>query len=143
MRPSRIRFVALFSAALTLSQCSTEVCACPPIPPTAVVYGRVTSPAAEPVSGALVRAYSAPTEGCHADGASGLDYGVISTRADGTFSMGLPGSEVRDSICVFVFARPAAGTDGLFPSDTALVTLRFGYGEPQDSARADLVLRSP
>ena len=137
-----LRFMAPLAAALTLSRCTTDVCACSPRVASAVLYGRVISPTAEPVPGALVRAYSAPAEGCHADG-GGLDYGNTSARADGTFSMGLPGAGARDSICVFVFAMPASESDGWTVSDTALVLLRFSYDEPQDSARVDLALRVP
>jgi hypothetical protein len=143
MRVPNIRFLFPIAATLIFSRCTTDVCACPPVPPTALVYGRVTSPTAEAVSGALVRAYSAPAPGCHADGAGGLDYGVISTRHDGTFSMGLPGADARDSICVFVFARPAPNDNTLSVSDTSLVRLNFRFGEPQDSARVDRVLRFP
>jgi hypothetical protein len=95
------------------------------------------------VSGALVRAYSAPAQGCDADGVGGLDYGVIPARNDGSFSMGLPGAYEHDSICVFVFARPPTDSDGLTVSDTTLVVLSFRYGEPQDSTRVDPVLRVP
>jgi hypothetical protein len=143
MRLSSIRILVPLATALTLSRCTTEVCACPPTPPTALVYGRVTSPAAEPVPGALVRAYSAPAQGCYADGVEGLDYGVIPARNDGSFSMGLPGAYDRDSICVLVFARPPTDSDGLAVSDTTLVVLSFRYGAPQDSARVDPVLRIP
>ena len=93
--------------------------------------------------GALVRAYSAPAQGCHTDGVGGSDYGVMPARTDGTFSMGLPGADARDSICVFVFARPPTGSDGLTVSDTTLVVLSFRYSVPQDSARVDPVLRAP
>jgi hypothetical protein len=93
------------------------------------------------MSGALIRAYSAPAQDCHADG-GGLDYGVIAARQDGTFSMGLAGAEARDSICVFVFARPAPDADGWTVSDTTLVMLNFRHDEPPDSARVDLVLRA-
>jgi hypothetical protein len=143
MRLSSIRFLAPLATALTLSRCTTEVCACPPTPATAQVYGRVTSPAAEPVSGALVRAYSASAQGCHTGGVGGSDYGVMPARTDGTFRMGLPGADERDSICVFVFARPPTDSDGLTVSDTTLVVLSFRYGVPQDSARVDPVLRVP
>jgi hypothetical protein len=54
------RFLTLLAATLAVSRCSTEVCACPPVPPTALVYGRVTAPTGEAVPGTVVRAYSAP-----------------------------------------------------------------------------------
>jgi hypothetical protein len=109
-----------------------------------MVYGRVTAPNGEPVSGAFVRAYSAPAADCHADGVGGdMDYGGIPTRSNGTFRMGLAGADARDSICVFVFARPVPGTTGLTVSDTTLVRLSFRYGEELDSAHVDPVLRAP
>jgi hypothetical protein len=144
MRLSSIRFLAPLATALTLARCTTEACGCPPSPATAQIYGRVTSPTAEPVPGALVRAYSAPAQDCHTDGVGGSDYGVMPARTDGTFRMGLPGGDERDSICVFVFARPPTDSDGgLTVSDTTLVVLSFRYGVPQDSARVDPVLRVP
>jgi hypothetical protein len=95
------------------------------------------------VPGALVRAYSAPAQGCYADGVGGLDYGVIPARSDGSFSMGLPGAYDRDNICVFVFARPPTNSHGLTVSDTTLVVLSFRYADPHDSARVDPVLGVP
>jgi hypothetical protein len=143
MRFPGFHFLILLAAAPALSGC-TDVCGCPPLPPSAVVYGRVTQPTAEPVSGAVVRAYSAPAPDCYADGGgAGMDYGGIPTRTDGTFTMGLPGADPRDSICVFVFAQPAADVTSLTVSDTTLIRLSFRYGEPQDSARVDPVLRTP
>jgi len=143
MRMKYIRFLTLLAATLAVSRCSTEVCACPPVPPTALVYGRVTAPTGEAVPGTVVRAYSAPAPGCHADGGAGQDYGVIAALDDGSFSMGLAGADARDSICVFVFARPPTNSAGLTVSDTTLVVLDFRYGAPQDSARVDPVLRVP
>jgi hypothetical protein len=138
MKPSSIRLLAPLATALSLLQCTTDVCACPPTPATALVYGRVTSTTAEPVSGALVRAYSSPAQGCRTD----VDYGAITAHSDGSFSMALPSGVERDSICVFVFARPPTNSDGLTVSDTTLVVLDFRYGAPQDSARVDPVLRA-
>jgi hypothetical protein len=143
MRFSAIRFLAPLATSLGLSRCTTEVCACPPTPATALVYGRVTSPAVEPVPGALVRAYSAPADGCHADGVGGLDYGLIPAGSDGSFSMELSGTLEDDSTCVFVFAGPPMELPGLTLSDTTPVVLSFRYGAPQDSVRVDPVLRAP
>ncbi|HZI73309.1 MAG TPA: hypothetical protein VFD73_04675 [Gemmatimonadales bacterium] len=142
MRVKHIRLLALLAAILAVSRCSTDVCACPPVPPTALVYGRVTAPTGEAVPGTVVRAYSAPAPGCHADGGAGQDYGVIAALDDGSFSMGLAGADARDSICVFVFARPDPHAQGLTVSDTTLVLLDFGIDVPQDSAHVDLVLRA-
>jgi hypothetical protein len=144
MRFPGFHFPVLLAAVPAFSGCATDVCACPPLPPSAMVYGRVTSPNGEPVSGAVVRAYSAPATDCYADGLGGeIDYGSIPTRSNGTFRMGLAGDDARDSICVFVFARPVPGTTGLTVSDTTLVRLAFRFGEPLDSAHVNPVLRAP
>ncbi len=95
------------------------------------------------MSGALVRAYNAPGQGCHADGTGVADYGVIPARNDGSFDMVIAGGDEQDSICVFVFARPPTDLPGLIVSDTTLVVLSFRYSEPYDSARVDPVLRAP
>ena len=144
MRSPGLHFLVLLAAAPAFSGCATDVCACPPVPPSAMVYGRVTSPTGEPVSGAIVRAYSAAAPDCYADGfGGGMDYGGIPTGSNGTFRMGLGGADARDSICVFVFARPVPGTTGLTVSDTTLVRLALRFGEPLDSAHVDPVLRAP
>jgi hypothetical protein len=142
MRHPVLRSVAALTAGLALTQCTTEVCDCPALPVTALVHGRVTSPAAEPVAGSQVNAYSAPASGCHADAGSGFDYGSIATGADGTYSLQLVALTGGDSICVFVFAQPAPGATGLAVSDTTLVVLNFDFAGPQDSAQVNPVLRA-
>jgi hypothetical protein len=99
------------------------------------------SPTGEPVAGALLRAYSAPADGCYADAVYGEDYGRIASRADGTYGLQLAAGAPQDSTCVFVFAEPAPIASGLTVSDTTLVLLDFNFSGPQDSARVDLVLR--
>jgi hypothetical protein len=144
MRFPGLHFLRLLAAAPALSGCATDVCACPPARPSAMVYGRVTSPNGEPVSGAVVRAYSAPASDCYADEfGAGMDYGGIPTRSNGTFRMSLGGADARDSICVLVFALPVPGSAGLTVSDTTLVRLAFQFGEPRDSATVNPVLRAP
>jgi len=49
----------------------------------------------------------------------------------------------QDSVCVFVFARPPLGMEGLRSSETAFAVLSFRYDPPPDSVRIDLRLRSP
>jgi hypothetical protein len=141
VRLSSLRSLAAITAVIALPRCATEACGCPPLMVSALVHGRVMSPTAEPVVGALVHAYSAPAAGCNADELTGYNYGFIATRADGTYSLQLAASEARDSICVFVFAQPAPGASGLIESDTALVVLDFNFAGPEDSVRVDPVLR--
>jgi hypothetical protein len=125
-------------ALLVLSNCSTEVCACPPVQEGALVSGRVIRDDGTPVPGVRVHAYSAPAAGCVS---LETDFGFIETRADGSFRMGLPSSARQDSVCAFVFARPSLRS-GLRDSDTALVILDFHPEWPVEAARLELVLRT-
>jgi hypothetical protein len=142
LRLSSFRSLAGITAVLAFARCTTESCACEPVVVTALLYGQVTSPAAEPVVGALVHAYSVPADGCNADAVSGSDYGFIATLVDGTYSLQLAAAAAAlDSVCIFVFAQPPQGADGLVESDTTLVVLDFDPAQ-LDSARVDPVLRA-
>jgi hypothetical protein len=125
-------------ALLALSQCSTDACGCTPAFSPAVVVGRVLGGFGTPVAEAPVRAYSAPGAGCHS---ADNDFGTITTGVDGTFELGLSIAHERDSVCVYLFARPPAGSGGLDNSDTALVVMDFRPADVQDSAEVELVLR--
>jgi hypothetical protein len=131
-----------FAAALTASGCITEGCACPPLPASAVLHGRVSTFSGQAMSGATVMAYSAPAAGCYVDSGLQLDFGGTPTSSDGNFVLGLAGPGAIDSVCVFVFARPPADSTALRTSDTTLVVLDFRFGVPQDSARVDPILKA-
>jgi hypothetical protein len=137
---TRVHAAVLASmAVLVASNCSTEVCACPPLIESASVGGHVMDQNSTPVPGARIRAYSAMAVGCRS---LNTDFGFVLTAADGSFRMGLPTGAQQDSTCVFVFARPPLGSSDLGDSDTALVILNFRPSQAPDEARLDLVLRS-
>jgi hypothetical protein len=70
------------------------------------------------------------------------DFGSVTTEADGSFELGLAAARARDSVCVFVFARPPEGASGLGNSDTTMLVMDFRDGEQPDNARVDLVLHT-
>lgn len=108
----RRALVALFGCLVTLgaSSCTTEACACTPAIVPALVTGRVLREGSVPVPDAHVRAYSATAEGCNS---LDTDFGFVTTDTDGGYRMGLSSGDLRDSVCVLVFARPPLGTGAL------------------------------
>jgi hypothetical protein len=101
--------------------------------------GQVLGGLNTPVQGARVRAYSAAGTNCHS---TDTDFGSVITGPDGSFEMGLSAYDLRDSVCVFVFARPPVGASGLENSDTALLVMDFRGEQTLDSAQVELVLRN-
>lgn len=138
MGAARTAAVATFSL-LVLPQCTTEACGCTPGFIPAVVVGRVLGALDTPMQGARVRAYSSVASGCHS---VDTDFGSVTTEPDGSFAIGLNAYDPRDSICVFVFARPPAGASGLTNSDTTLAVMDFSRQETLDTARVELVLHT-
>ncbi|HYR07038.1 MAG TPA: carboxypeptidase-like regulatory domain-containing protein [Longimicrobium sp.] len=112
-------------------------CACDPVPLGAVMYGRVTDPAGNAVSGATVQAQVGPT-GCQP---FANEAGEAATDADGRFRARIqhPGGPVE---CLRAFALPPVRS-GLRGSDTVAFQVRFTTQHTLDSARVDLVLRTP
>ena len=135
----RIRTAIATLALLGLSHCTTEVCGCTPALVPAVVVGRVLGGLDTPVQGAGVRAYSAAGPDCHS---TDTDFGGVVTGPDGGFALGLRTYDPRDSVCVYVFARPPFGASGLGNSDTAFAVMDFRGDQVLDSAQVELVLRS-
>jgi hypothetical protein len=136
----RIQTAAVATLALLgLSHCTTEACGCTPAFVPAVVVGQVLGGLNTPVQGARVRAYSAAGTNCHS---TDTDFGSVITGPDGSFEMGLSAYDLRDSVCVFVFARPPVGASGLENSDTALLVMDFRGEQTLDSAQVELVLRN-
>jgi hypothetical protein len=141
MRP-RLRVPRPFAATLTLMLAVSCVdpmgtCACDPVPPAAVMYGRVTDFAGNAVSGATVRAQVGPT-GCQP---FANEAGQAVTDADGRFRAQIhhPGGIVE---CLRAFALAPTGST-LRGSDTVPFQVRFTAPRILDSARVDLVLRTP
>ena len=140
MVPRASIFILIASCCAAATSCM-DVCACPPTPASALVLGQVTDPTGASVSDAAVVAHSAAATGCYE--AEVADLGLITTEADGSFRLGVLQGGEQDSICVFVFARPPIGMEGLKASETALGVLSLRYDPPHDSVRIDLRLRSP
>ena len=117
----------------------TDMCGCPPVAPSATVFGRVQTAAGDPVTNALVLAYVANAGDCgsrdHADGSA-------ATRGDDTYTLGIAGPEPLEAVCVLVRVR-APFESGLLHAPDTTVTLAIRYEPPFDSARVDATLRAP
>ncbi|HEY8257290.1 MAG TPA: hypothetical protein VIG08_06500 [Gemmatimonadales bacterium] len=121
-----------------LASCSTDVCACEPVPATARITGIVTDVTGTPVANAVVSAFSDDAPGCHS---IGIDFGPTAATSadDGSFLMILALGTPQDSVCVFTYAQPNDGIGGLDGSDTTLVVLDFSREQP-DTATVDFTL---
>jgi hypothetical protein len=137
----RLRIPRPFAGALMgmlAASCTNSAgCDCPPERVEAVLYGRVTDAAGHPVADATVRAENG-LAGCqHLIGELGWD----ATDADGRYRAQI--SHVGGPVeCLRVFALPPAGS-ALRGSDTVPFQVRFAHPIAVDSARVDLVLRTP
>lgn len=136
------RHLAGCLAVMLLASCesTTATCDCLPLRYQGVVYGRVTDAAGAPVQSArIVAELGAP--GC----AQALEtVGEVLTSPDGTYRTLLVASsrQPRPGDCLRAFAAPPAGRT-LRGSDTVSFALGFGVDEVVDSARVNLVLRTP
>ena len=117
----------------------TGMCGCPPIAPSATVFGRVQTAAGAPVSQALVLAYVARAGDCGQR--VSLD-GSSATRGDGTYSLAIAGPEPIEGACVLVRVR-APFESGLLDAADTTVTLAIRYDPPFDSTRVDATLGEP
>jgi hypothetical protein len=124
-------------AMLALSNCTTEACDCLPVIP-ALVTGHVVRDGGTPVEGAQVSAFSGAGVGCES---LDTDFGFEFTGADGSFRLGLASADLRERVCVLVFAR-TLGEVALEVSDTVLLVMDFRDALTQDSAQVQLVLRA-
>lgn len=135
----RMRIPRAFTGALVLVltvSCEHPVCGCTPARDGAVLYGRVTDVAGNPVANARVFA-----EEGHAGCDLVADMGRAATDASGRYRMPIHtfGGRVE---CRRAYALSPAGST-LRGSDTVSFDVRFAAREPLDSARVDLVLRGP
>jgi hypothetical protein len=114
----------------------TDGCGCPPTPAVAVVYGRVTTTAGDPVPDALVFAYIALEGSCgRRESPDGLDR----TRTDGSYSVGVASGTELDTACVLVRVQAPAALGLVDRPDTSVI-LSFRYALPYDSVRVDASL---
>ena len=116
----------------------TNGCGCPPTPPTALVVGRVRTATGAAVAEATVSAYIAREGNCSRRESPD---GVGHTLSDGSYRVGIAGSEETDSICVLVGVRAPLGSGLADAVDTA-ITLGFTLTPPLDSALVDVTLRA-
>ena len=121
---------------LALSNCSTEACDCPPGIVPALVTGHVVRDGGTPVTGAIVRAFSAAGVDCES---LDTDFGVVVTGADGGFRLALASGILKERVCVSVFASPPPEV-ALGASDTVLLVMDFRDELTVDSAQVQLVL---
>lgn len=134
----RIRVPRAFAAAIGMMlivSCQNPVCGCPPAVAEAVLYGRVTDPAGNPVAGATLSAQEG-SPGC--EHTAGI--GWTATDAAGRYRT-LIHTPMPHPECLRAFALPPAGSL-LRGSDTVPFQVRFDYDKVVDSARVDLVLRA-
>jgi hypothetical protein len=122
---------------LTLACLSpTDGCGCPPTPPTALVVGRVQTVTGAAVAQATVSAYIARAGDCSRRESPD---GVGQTLPDGSYRVGIAGSEETDSTCVLVRVRAPLGS-GLHDAADTTISLGFRLAPPPDSARVDATL---
>lgn len=139
MTMPRIRIPRSLAGALglvLLVSCENPVCGCTPASERAVLYGRVTDGAGNPVASAVVRAEGG-SAGCQNTGS----VGGAATDAGGGYRV-----ELRrfsgPMECLHAFAFPPSGS-ALRASDTVPLQVRFDAPRATDSVRVDLVLRAP
>jgi hypothetical protein len=138
---SRRRF---FLLAVAVAACTTgdpiTLCGCQPTPLAAVMHGRVTDAAGNPVAGATVEAEHAAA-GC---GEHLERIGSVETGADGRYEAIIAAHRtiVQPGNCLRASAAPPAGS-GLSASDTVPFSVFFSQTDPLDSVQVDLVLRAP
>lgn len=136
----RLRIPRSLAGALVLMlavSCQNPVCGCLSPPDVALVYGRVTDPAGNPVADAAVRA----EDGFPACQAAGAFMGTDQTDAAGRYCAEVHAFQPNPE-CMRAFALPPAGST-LRGSDTVPFRVTFAPDIPTDSVRVDLVLRAP
>jgi hypothetical protein len=127
-------FAAIAFAAVVACTNPNGLCACDPLLPTAVVYGRVTQPDGVPAGGAQVHVDLSPT-GC-GKWVDGRDY---RTDGEGRYRASVYRIGPESEQCVRVFAEPLARSAS--GSDTVTVSVAFPDAGLPDSVRVDLALR--
>jgi hypothetical protein len=133
----RLPIAASFALLFTLS-CSNPICGCLTMPPSAVVEGRVTAPDGSPVQGARIAVESGDAQ-C----GSAVEIAQGFTRSDGRYGiLVMELRSVKPGDCLRAHAAPPAGS-ALAASDTLRFSVRFTPDAPSDTARVDLVLRTP
>ena len=138
--PRLPKHLAACLGALLLVSCGTStICDCLPGTFRAVLKGRVTGPAGQPVSGARVRAEVGVPDCAGAI----APLAEAQSGADGAYRTEIMylGPANRGE-CLRAYATAPAG-GGLADSDTVPFAVEFGLNEVVDSARVDLVLRAP
>lgn len=133
------KHLAVFLAAMPFIACG-EVTACDCMPPTfhALLKGRVTDPAGQPVAGARVYGQIGIPD------CSGtiLPFDEARTAADGSYRLPITAYGPADrGECLRAIAEPPAGI--ALGADTVPFAVEFGVNEVADSVRVDFVLPAP
>lgn len=130
--------LSVAGAGLLAVSCTTPVCGCLSPPPYAILHGRISTPDGAGVGGARVSAESGDPS-C----ASPRPAGEGVSRPDGGYTLTVHGlGLVRPGDCLRAYARaPQSAAPAV--SDTVRFAVRFASEAPIDSARVDLVLRTP
>ncbi len=134
-----LRVTLLAGAVIGLACVPTEGCGCPPVGPSATVFGRVQTTAGASVTNAVVLAYVARAGDC---GRQESPDGTGATRSDGNYTVGINGPELIEGVCVRVRVL-APFESGLLDAPDTTVTLAIRYEPPFDSTRVDVTLSAP
>ena len=117
----------------------TGMCGCPPATFRAVLQGRVTGPAGQPVAGARVHAEMGVPD-C---GGTIMPLEEAQSGADGAYrTVIISFGPANRGECLRAYATTPPGSF-LAGSDTVPFAVEFGMNRVVDSVRVDLVLRAP
>ena len=139
MRRLPKHLAACLGAMLFVSCTSTTICDCPPGTFRAVLKGRVTDPAGQPVAGARVHAEMGVPD-CTG---TIMPLDETGSGADGAYRMLITSlGPANRGECLRAYATAPPGS-ALAGSDTVPFAVEFGMDGVVDSARVDLLLRAP
>ncbi len=114
-RTIAVRLAAIVILPFAGSCLPTEACACPPGSSVHVVYGTVSTAAAAPAAGAMLRFTATPYESCAEDPVALAPGTVTSTNSAGAFRVVLRSLFSPGTRCVRItaFASATAGSDSV------------------------------
>jgi hypothetical protein len=133
--------VGMAAASAGVAACTTEPVGCDICTTSAIVYGTVRSGGGFPVARAQVSVEARQTScrGMNVD----LSGGAATTDTIGNYRVELISPFSPTAVCLVVTAQPPASASPAIPAgDTGHVIRLQPSGEPRDSVRVDLVLRS-
>lgn len=132
-----MKLIGCLIVVLVAAESCTSVCACPPIPASATVWGRVTTDSGAPLSGAaIIMAVRPDTTPC----TPGSEDVLGTTGNDGRYRLTSLSAAAMESACVFVAARFPAHTPTARYSQLGPFKLSFRFEHPFDSLHVDFAL---